>query len=99
MKTINTYLQEIAWLGLAAAAGAAALYNRMMSDAARNCNQLYGTEKTVCMLRYKIEIASTMISKSKNPEVKQLWNIRLKKYQYKLAAAQSRLAAQRKQKK
>lgn len=100
MKITKNYMEEIGIIGAAAiATGAVALYKRMLSDAARTCNQFYGVEKTICMLNYKIRIAQTMMGKSKNADEKLMWSSRIKKYQYQLTVAKRKQAVQRRLKK
>jgi len=98
MKIIKQYLEEIGLVGAGLlGAGAVYLYRRMMSDAARACNQFYGINKTICMLKYKIRIAQTMLSKATTSNEKQMWKARLEKYRYKLVMAQRKLAAEKRQ--
>ena len=95
MKIINRYIQEIGFTAAAAiGAGAYALYQRMLTDAAKACNSFAGAKKSVCMLNYKIRGAKIMASKARNKQEKMMWQSRLKKYQYKLVIAQKKLQQQ-----
>jgi len=100
MKTVDHYLQEIGYLGVTAiAAGSIILYKRFLSDAARKCNNLYGAQKSICMLNYKIQASQAMFKAAKTNEDKMMWDARNKKYQYQLRVAQRKLQLQQRTKK
>ena len=65
---------------------------RFFSDAAQRCNHLSGNAKSICMTKYKLQVANSVVNDLKrrkaDPQMIYTWSAKVSKYKAKLIRLQ-----------